>query len=109
MVRHSVVNVTAVAQNLATALALVGSDSRCCFLSIQVLGGNAGIVYLGGAGDTLTAATAYGWRLEIPVSTVPSAPFFRESKTIAGVLDLADYQFIGTASDKISVQWEPYP
>lgn len=103
--RHKVIAVTSSAQNLATALGV--SDSRCTFFSLQPLGANAGIVYIGGVGDTLTAATAYGWRLEIPVSTVPSAPFFRESNPITGFYNLAEWQIIGTDNDKLAVTWHP--
>lgn len=113
MTRHKVVTVTSSAQNLATALGLSGTagptSTRVGHLSVQALGGNAGIIYLGGTEDTLTAASAYGIRLEIPVSTVPSAPFFRESMTPSSGswLDLSEYQFIGTDNDKMSVLWEP--
>lgn len=111
MIRHKIIPVTATAQNLAAAVGLsrASTESRCAFLSVQALGGNAGIVYLGGAGDALVAATNYGHRIEIPVSTVPSAPWFRENKSIAGYFNLADWQFLGTANDSIAVEWEIYP
>lgn len=107
--RHQVVTLTGSAQNLATALTLTAPNTHCSSFSLQALGGNVGIVYVGGAGDTLTAATAYGFRIEIPVSTVPSAPWFRESRSVIGYLDLSDWQCIGTNGDKLAVQWDTCP
>lgn len=111
MVRHKVVDVTEAVQNLATALALSGAGTHCSFFSLQALGANGSVVWLGGATDTLDPSTNnYGIRLEIPVSTVPSAPFFRESRSISGYLDLADWQFQGTGiADKVSVMWDACP
>lgn len=113
MIRHKVIAVTASPQNLATALGLANDRGpramQCAFFSVQALGGNAGIVYFGGVTDPLTAATNYAFRLEIPVSAVPSAPFFRENKSIPGSLSLADWQFLGTVNDSIAVAWELYP
>lgn len=111
MVRHKVVDVLEAVQNLATALGLSGTGTHCSFFSLQPLGANASVICLGGASDTLDAGTSlYGIRLEIPVSTVPSAPFFRESRSISGYLDLADWTFQGLgAADKMSVMWDACP
>lgn len=109
MTRHKVVAVTASAQTLAAAIGIVSGsqETRCAFFSLQALGGNAGIVYVGGAGNTLSTAQ-YGHRIEIPVSTVPSAPWFRENKSFQGFMDLADWQFLGTVNDSLAVMWEVY-
>lgn len=110
MTRHRVVPVTATPQNLAAALGLAvrSKDAYCAFFSIQALGGNAGIVYVGGSGDTLTTSQ-YGHRIEIPVATVPFAPWYRENKSFSGYMNLADWQFVGTVNDSLAIEWEIYP
>jgi len=69
-------------------------------LQIQADSANANLVRYGGATDTLSA-TEYGGRIEIPVTSIPAAPTIIESSI--GILSLADFQVLGTNTEKIHV------
>lgn len=86
------------AQNLATALSV--ASRPIVWLSIQAFGTNAALAYVGGAG---VSAANYGFRIEIPVSTVPSAPCIVELPQ--GPMDLDGFYVIGTNTEKLSVAW----
>jgi hypothetical protein len=105
MVKHGIVTVTTSAQSLSSGLgASVDTLPRVGFLSLQPGAANSGVVYVGGPG---VSTTVYGFRLEIPVSSIPCAPWFREA--IGGAfMSLSDVYVVGTASDKVSVMWIPY-
>lgn len=100
MVKHKVVAVTATAKSLASS---IGEDGPVYFLSIQPAAANAAVVYLGGLGVT---TSAFGWRLEIPVSSIPSAPWFIDALQ-APALSLGDVYVVGTANDNVTVAWIP--
>jgi hypothetical protein len=100
MIRHSVVAVTATAAKLSD---VIGEDMQVYFLSIQPAAANTGVVKLGGKGIT---SSVFGWRLEIPVSSIPSAPWFLDDIR-APALALSDVYIIGTAADNVTVAWIP--
>ncbi len=106
---HFCLNIAAsnTAQSLATGFAAwaatqVASDTNATapirWLSLQPMSANAAVVYVGFAGDVLSA-TNYAFRLEAPVSTVPPAPFI-----IEGLMISLDKVFIyGTQNEDIAV------
>lgn len=107
---HCVVTLTGTTNvlNLGTLVAAIlpiAPSTTVLNLQIQPLGANAGIVYVGGR-DTLTT-TNYGMRLEIPVSTIPQAPYMVPGGDRSGpAINLDDVYLIGTNNDKVSVFWQ---
>ncbi len=105
---HFVLNLTAGSTAYSLATAFVGGTTTpasntpatapITWLSIQPLSANAGVVYVGFAGNVLTS-TSFAFRLEVPVSTIPSAPFI-----IEGIPLSLDKVFVyGTQDDKVAV------
>lgn len=107
--RHGVVTLkgTSVPLKIATALGLKGNDGFVAFYSLQPDVANLAVVYIGGTADPLTTSN-YGFRLEIPVSNIPSAPYFRESRSGSGPMDLTQLQVIGASGELLRVSWEPF-
>ncbi len=73
------------------------------FVSIQALGANTGVVYGAGAhpGASMSSTGAYGFRIEIPASTVPPAPTVFELSR--GNIDLSELWLAGGSGDKVTV------
>jgi len=100
MVTHFVLTLSGSAQILSTATSTtkIGLLKQ---LILQADGGNANLIYVGGTGAAVAAvsSTAYGFRIEIPVSTVPAAPTILEAINTS----LADWQVIGTSTQKLHI------
>lgn len=64
---------------------------------------NGNVIYVAGTGyqgaGTTVSSSAYGFRIEAPVSTIPPAP------TILEAIDtsLGDWQVIGTSTQKLHI------
>ena len=105
---HFCLNITAsnTAQSLASAF--VGGTTTpqaggpgsapIRWLSLQPMSANAAVVYVGFAGDVLSA-TNYAFRLEAPVSTIPPAPFIIEGP----MLSLDKVFIYGAANEDVAV------
>jgi len=72
MTRHYVLTLNGAAQQLSSALG-GDEDRQLSAVWLSPRGSNANLIFIGGSA-TLTS-TNYGVRLEIPVSSVPQAPF----------------------------------
>ena len=71
-------------------------------LIIQPLEGNTGKVFIS-TGDPNMSTTDYSFRLEIPVSSVPEAPFVLE---LMGQIKPSEMFLLGSVpGDKVSVGW----
>lgn len=105
MVNHFTVTIAATGtpQRLSTGLSAAvgtpGLGDQLRWLSIQAGGGNAGIGYIGGNQRTVSTSD-YGFRIEIPVTTIPDAPTVIES-TVLG--SLADFFIVGTINDTFKI------
>jgi hypothetical protein len=73
------------------------------FVSIQALGTNTGVVYVGGAypGAALSSTGAYGFRIEVPATSIPPAPTVVELGR--GNVSLEEIWVKGGNGDKVSV------
>jgi hypothetical protein len=99
---HFCLNLTGSAQSLATGFTLGANDPEATapirWLSLQPLSANAAVVYVGFAGNVLSSSN-YAFRLEIPVSTIPSAPFIIEGLMVS----LNQIQVLGTTNEDLAV------
>jgi hypothetical protein len=73
----------------------------CRFLSLQAHSANAAVIYVGGFNQKLSS-TEYGWRIEVPVSTIPAAPSIIEFGG-GTVVSLSDLQVLGTTNDELQI------
>ena len=101
---HGVVTLTGTSNvlNLGTLLQAAGvqlANTQVAFMELQPFGANSGIVYIGAS--VTMSTTNYGTRLEIPVSTVPQAPYRLPDTMLPCALE--DVYLIGTNTDKVSV------
>jgi hypothetical protein len=103
MIRHGVATLTTSAQKLSTALGLA-SDVPVRKITVQPGSANSGVVYIGGPGVT---TSVFGFRLEAPVATIPSAPFVFEDAS-SPALSLGDFYLVGTSNDTVTVLYVPY-
>ena len=88
--------------NVQSLAAGITETDRLRFISIQAQGDNSGIVYVGGKGSADTLSTSkYGWRIEIPVATIPAAPSIIEFSQ--NVMNLTDFEVLGTNNDVIHI------
>jgi hypothetical protein len=95
---HGVLTLNGSAQSLLGVIPNIGSIK---FLSLHAAGANSGLIYVGGAGTDDPTSSDYGFRIEIPVSSVPAAPNILEFPI--GSVSLADIKVIGTNNDKLHV------
>lgn len=78
----------------------MGLKEHLKFCSIQARASNAAVVYVGGKLRTLTSSD-YGYRIEIPVTSIPYAPTVIELGP--GIVTLGDIQVLGTTNDFIQI------
>jgi hypothetical protein len=105
MIRHGIATAATTAQSLATALGLA-ENQAVRYLSVQPLAANTAVLEFGGQGVT---TSVFGFRLEIPVTNIPSAPMIITDAIAAPGLKVGDLYFIGAnTNDKIAVMWIPY-
>lgn len=101
MTNHFVVTLTTTAPiRLSSVVTGVGATDLIKFISFQAVASNAGVIYIGGSNRTLTSSD-YGWRIEIPVSSIPYAPTVIELTPPA--VCLADFYILGTINDKLAI------
>lgn len=100
MVNHFVVTLTGSAQKLGAGLSGACAHDPLKFLSIQAFANNTHVVYVGG-NQTTVSSSSYGFRIEVPVTSIPYAPTVIELPAAAVSLD--DIWVIGTADEKISI------
>lgn len=75
-------------------------DIPCRAVIIQPLAANTGVIYVS-IGDPNVSSTDYSFRLEIPVSNIPQAPFVLE---LAGQIKPSEIYLRATVNaDKVSV------
>lgn len=86
-------------QKLSSALPpnLVGKSFYVAWL--QPDGGNTNVIYVGGTNVDVAAAN-YGFRLEAPIATIPSAPW-NVGEMAYGKLFLNDMAVKGTNGEKL--------
>ena len=103
MTSHYVLTLNGAAQRLTTALG-IAEDVAVSAIWFQPNAANNGIIYIGTTSSV--SSSSYGVRLEIPVSTIPSAPFnpgefTRLPNRFTSPLRLGDFWVLGTSSDKL--------
>lgn len=96
--RHVNLTLDASQQSLSASLSPL-APMNVHFLSIQADAGNAGVVYVGSVAQTVSSSD-YGFRIEIPVSSIPAAPSIVELGGGAAI-DLTQIKVKGTNNDKI--------
>lgn len=98
MIRHHTLTMTGSAQQLSAAIAdALPLPIRT--ISLQPYAANAAVAYVGGPG---VSSTSYGVRLEIPVTSIPPAPFvLGEFQT--GWVKLEDLYVNGANGEKLSI------
>lgn len=108
MVTHYTLTLNGSAQSLASVLpgysssaAIPTNEQSYSWLAIQADGANSNLVYVGGANRVLSSI-AYGFRIEVPVSSIPSAPSIVELGG-APSIRLSEFQVIGTNAEKIYI------
>lgn len=107
-VSHACLNLAsnAVTYNLGTLLEAAGiglkATDQVLRIEIQPLATNTGIILIGGQ-ETLTTSN-YGVRLEIPVTSIPQAPYMITGDRSGPAPFLDDYYLKGTVNnDDVSV------
>lgn len=100
MVKHYVLTLTGSQQLLSSVLPEGSGDPPIRWLSMQAKGANSGIVYYGGAGQVVSSS-AYMGRIEVPVTTIPSAPTIVELSESA--TSLSQWKVIGTNNDVLLI------
>ena len=103
MVNHfTVALTTGTPINLAVALAGgAGVGNVLRFLSLQAHTANAAVAYVGGNQRTLTS-TDFGYRIEVPVATIPYAPSVIELGG-NGYISLGDFFVLGATNDELQI------
>jgi hypothetical protein len=98
---HFVLNITASAtpQSLASAFPIGDPNATGAirWLSLSALEGNAAVIYVGFS--PALSSTNYAFRIEIPVTLIPQAPFIIEMPT----LSLSTVWISGTQDDDVAV------
>lgn len=102
MVTHFTLTLSGAAQTLDTVTTTVKTG-----LLKQIIfhtdAGNTHLIYVGGTGlsgsSGAVTSSSYGFRIEIPVATVPPAPTIIEAINTS----LADWQVIGTSTEKLHI------
>jgi hypothetical protein len=101
MVTHFVLTLNGSAQVLSTVTSVKTGLLKQLILHTDA--GNTHVIYVGGTGlsaaQAAVSSTDYGFRIEIPVSTVPPAPTILEAINTS----LADWQVIGTNGEKLHI------
>lgn len=103
MVTHFTVTLNGSAQALSSFTTVPASVALLKQIIFHADTANTHVVYVGGRGadgvsPTLTSSN-FGFRLEVPVATVPPAPTFVEAINTS----LGDWQMLGTAGEKVHV------
>jgi hypothetical protein len=107
MTKHYVLTLeTGVPKQLSSVLAGGELDRAKSAIWLQPRGSNTALIYLG-TSDT-TSSTSYGVRLEIPVSSVPPAPFnpgefSGTPMAFRSPLRLGDFWVLGTTGDFLHI------
>lgn len=101
MVAHYSLTLTGSVQRLSSVIPTGTAVPVAHFVSLQAAGANTGLIYVGGF-PQLLSSTAYGFRIEIPASTIPSAPSIIELGGGAAI-NLADLQVLGTNNDILKI------
>lgn len=97
MVAHFTVTLTGSAQRLGAGL---NFSNVLAFLSIQMDPANTHVAYVGGNQATLSSSD-YGYRLEIPPSSIPYAPSILEFS--GGRISMDDFFVLGTNGEKLHI------
>lgn len=99
---HFCLNIAAADTPQSLATAFVVGDPRATapitWLSIQAAAANAAVVYVGFNADVLSSSN-YAFRLEIPVDSIPSAPFIIEGQ----ILSLDKVYIMGAQNEDVCV------
>jgi hypothetical protein len=104
MIRHGKITVTTSAQSLSNTTNL-GANRPVRFLSVQPGSANSGRLFFGGPGVT---TTDFGFAMEIPVTSIPSAPMIITDAIAAPGLLVGDLYVVGTNNDIVRVCWVPF-
>jgi hypothetical protein len=99
--RHGTITLDGNAQKLGTALG-VSTLTAVSWLGISAHAGNAAVTY---GGSSAVASTNYGFRIEAPASSIPSAPMIFEMPDNLTPLRLGGVYVRGTNTEKLAVMW----
>lgn len=97
---HYTLTLSGAVQRLSSVLQAGVPVTPARFLSLQADPGNTHVVYVGGY-PHLLSSTAYGWRIEVPATSIPPAPSIIELG--ASIVDLDDLQVLGTVSEVLHI------
>lgn len=100
MVKHYALTLNGSEQLLSSVVPAGEEDRPILFLSLQAKGANSGLIYYGGSGQTVSSSVYMG-RIEIPASTIPSAPTIFEFSTT--VTNLKQWKVLGTNNDVLLI------
>lgn len=97
--RHATLTLNGIVQTLNAALS---GGSALKYLALQAGPSNSGIIVVGTTanGETLSSSD-YGWRIEIPTTSIPDAPTIIELSM--GEFSPADVAVLGTADDVVHI------
>jgi hypothetical protein len=108
MVKHYSLTLSGSAQSLAAVLPTFVAGQQTgpnelswSWLSLHAGASNSGVVYVGGQG-IVVSSTVYGFRIEVPVSSVPPAPSIVELGG-GGSIRLSEWQVLGTSNDILHI------
>jgi len=105
MVRHYNLTMDGTIQRLSDVLP-VNEGDLLKYIALSAETGNANLIFIGSfesqalAGRTLSS-TDYGWRQEIPVTGIPTAPDIIEIAN--STYSLAEFVVLGTAPDVLHI------
>lgn len=102
MIKHFALTLSGSQQNVGAVSTVPEGDAKTPirWISFQAKGSNSNLAYIGGSG-LLVSSSTYLSRIEIPVSTIPSAPTvfeFGESVT-----NLSQWSVLGTNNEVLLV------
>lgn len=98
MIRHHTLTMTGSAQRLSDAIT-DALQLPIRTISLQPYAANAAVAYLGSAG---VSASSYGVRFEIPVDSIPQAPFVL-GEYHTGWVKLDELYVIGANTEKLAI------
>lgn len=103
MIRDYTLTLDGTVQQLNDVLPANEGDSLK-YVALQADAGNSGVIYVGSSErgfEGALSSTKYGWRIEIPVSNIPSAPDIIEVSQNS--FSLAELSVIGTLNDILHI------
>ena len=100
MIKHYNLTMDGTIQPLSDVLPVNEGDTLK-YVALQAHGGNSNIIYVGSTETGTLTSSDYGWRIEVPVTSIPSAPDIIELSQNG--FSLNELSVLGTASDVLHI------